>query len=83
MSAQMAVVAKTYIPTLDAGVLRFRHPWVLGDDVAKLSPTAQGQLLEDAQKLLRKAPTLKSDAPSVDSSVPAAVPTLCRPWDRG
>jgi len=31
MSVQMAVDAKVYTPTLDEGVLRFRHPWVLGD----------------------------------------------------
>ncbi|MEI6236871.1 MAG: hypothetical protein WCT04_27745 [Planctomycetota bacterium] len=78
MFPSIATVAKAYTPTLDEGVLRFRHPWVLGDDkkgkwirigVAKLLPTVQGQLLEDAQKLLQKAPFLTSDAPSVDSIV--------------
>ncbi|HLX62328.1 MAG TPA: hypothetical protein VKX17_13700 [Planctomycetota bacterium] len=58
----------------DGGVLRFRHPWVLGSDnkgkwirigVSKLSPSQQGQLLEDAQALLQKPPLLKSDAPKV------------------
>jgi len=32
MPARIAKSAKVYTPTLDAGVLRFRHPWVLGED---------------------------------------------------
>src|SRR5690349_9769846 len=78
MIPRLAEQPRTYTPTLDESVLRFRHPWVIGSDnkgvwvrigVGKLSPVERGQLEEDSQKLLNKAPREKEDAPAVDSRV--------------
>src|ERR1035437_8613679 len=92
MRLRLANAPRNYCATLDKGVLRFRHPWVLGEDnkgkwvrigVAKHTPIEQGQLLEDAQKLLKKAPSDKTDAPAIDRDVSDPYAAVKPPRSRG